>query len=78
MNSIKLARKYADKRIPAVTLLKHWRTDVDYILIQEAFIAGARSRDEEIDSLFDAIKHGDYSHQRWLKEAIEKHFKKES
>lgn len=28
----------------------------------------------KIESLFDAIKHGDDEHRAWLKEAIEKHF----
>lgn len=27
-----------------------------------------------VDSLFDAIRHGDNSHQTWLKAAIEQHF----
>lgn len=29
---------------------------------------------EKVDSLFDAIKHGDENHQKWLKAEIEKHF----
>lgn len=29
---------------------------------------------EKVDTLFDAIKHGDLNHQIWLKEAIEAHF----
>ena len=30
---------------------------------------------EKVDTLFDAIKHGDEAHQAWLKDAIEKHMK---
>ena len=29
---------------------------------------------KKVDTLFDAIKHGDDKHQRWLKNAIEDHF----
>jgi len=29
---------------------------------------------EQIDTLYDAIKHGDKEHKEWLKEAIYKHF----
>lgn len=30
---------------------------------------------EKLDTLFDAIKHGDEAHQTWLKNAIETHLK---
>lgn len=29
----------------------------------------------QVLTLFDAIKHGDEEHQKWLKEKIEEHFK---
>lgn len=34
----------------------------------------AKQKDQQIKSLFDAVKHGDEAHQAWLKDAIEKHF----
>ena len=44
-------------------------------------VAGAQHRHDEVhallekvDTLFDAIKHGDRAHQEWLKAAIRKHF----
>jgi hypothetical protein len=33
-----------------------------------------RSLERRIDSLFDAIAHGDEAHRAWLREAIEAHF----
>ncbi len=33
---------------------------------------------EKIKTLFDAIKHGDDTHQEWLKSKIEEHFKDEN
>lgn len=32
----------------------------------------------KIETLFDAVKHGDEEHQRWLKEAIDSHFKEKN
>jgi hypothetical protein len=34
----------------------------------------ARKLKQKIDTLYDAIKHGDETHQAWLKEAIGTHF----
>jgi len=31
-------------------------------------------QDEKINSLFEAIRHGDVTHQEWLKKAIQDHF----
>ena len=31
---------------------------------------------KQISTLYDVIKHGDEEHQKWLKEAIDKHFSK--
>lgn len=31
-------------------------------------------REKRIETLFDAIKHGDEAHRAWLKQAIEDHF----
>jgi len=42
-----------------------------------AWPAGQRETDarlQAIQTLFDAVKHGDEKHQRWLKAAIDKHF----
>jgi len=38
------------------------------------FIMKEPEKSEAVDTLFDAIKHGDQDHQDWLKEAIECHF----
>lgn len=52
---------------------KLWR---DFVSLQRGDVQQICKRVEKIETLFDAIKHGDEKHQAWLKEAIEKHFTK--
>jgi hypothetical protein len=42
--------------------------------VKDAIECGEVVSSEKVDSLYDAIAHGDDKHRAWLKEAIEKHF----
>jgi hypothetical protein len=42
--------------------------------VKDAIEDGEVVSSEKVDTLYDAIAHGDEGHRAWLKEAIEKHF----
>jgi hypothetical protein len=42
--------------------------------VKDAIEDGEVVPSEKVDTLYDAIAHGDEGHRAWLKEAIEKHF----
>ena len=43
---------------------------------RELILATLEEQQSKIDTLFEAIAHGDSEHRAWLKDAIDKHFER--
>lgn len=48
--------------------------DLATSLPQKAWYAAQQVKQKRIDTLYDAIAHGDDQHRAWLKKKIEEHF----
>jgi hypothetical protein len=49
--------------------------EIEMLRVKNARLEEEVRREDRIDSLFEAIAHGSEDHRRWLKEAIEAHFR---